>query len=1275
MTTPNDPTPTIDPIDALIASYVQAIEAGEVPNRQEWLDRHPSQAAALQTFFNDFDRMDRVASPLRMAGPDETRALDENGRILPPTVRYFGDYELLEEVARGGMGIVYKARQSSLNRLVALKMVLTGTHASPREIARFQAEAESAANLDHPNIVPVYEVGEHQGQQYFSMKFIEGTSLAAHPRASASKEVKGLITVARAVHHAHQRGVLHRDLKPSNVLIDPNGEPHVTDFGLAKRLTDIDRSLTDPGQVLGTPRYMPPEQAAGRKDLTVAADIYSLGVILYERLTGRTPFLGDNVLTLLRQVRETEPPRPSTIQPGLSRDLETIVLKCLDKEPSKRYLTAAELVEDLDRWCEGRPIHARPVGQAERFARWCRRNPAVAGLTASVAVALIFGTVVSIHFALREREAANNAKESEGVAIAARDETERAFARSLVRPLNPSGDVTVNEFLSGLEEEALWELSAQSSDTFRIRFLDEAIRDPRTLLQLRARAEPSLIAAIGLDPVRRAKASRLLADRLSHTELSLETKTEIAFILLNLEARPGPVSERASEIIIQALSVELKGEFLEGFILDALMSCLPILSNNIDINKTSIMIVSALERETDVDARSTLAWDLNKVASRLDVTEASRVCSRAARTLVSALEREADVSARGRLASYLEAVTSWLDATEAARVSRVLVSSLDRESSVDIRCILALNLGNMALRLDMVEAAGIARALTTTLAKEADARARIWLVRALVTLSRRLDTAEVVGIAHALVSTIELETDTETRSRFAPLGNDMYYDYPSDISLASALVKVSTRLDATEASRNCSQAARALVSSLERETDNKARDWLTSALAEVASQLDGAEAALVCLQAEYALVSALERKTDEQDRSTLARCLGKIAFWLDASELTRASSILMSTLQRETGALARVSLVSALVKTSARLDAVEIAGIARTLASTLEPEPNAGNRRELAWALGTLASRLDMVEAARIALDLVSALDRETDGDARRSLASALDYVSSRLDAVEVAGVARALLSALDRETDSDTQSSLASTLVDFSSRRDAAEIAGIARVLISMLERKFMAAESGSLASAMRKVSEQLESDQPIRLDQIMILAFLQTYPVSLSKLQGRFHWQGFLDLASDWQGFNSHYQFDPVRSRIVVRELAALLIENLSLNNIALLAILTDGGKKQQVERAYRLAALTFDRGIGEDTMRVAAEPYPCRLTTEDLVELLKFPTCYGEARRIVLDQLGNIHGRRFANHWEFVRFAQEKGLKLDFTSPPRRPDPKASLQRLLDALPSSP
>jgi eukaryotic-like serine/threonine-protein kinase len=432
--TPNYPTMSHSTLDAVIAAYMLAVEGGHVPNRQELLGQHPEHAEALRAFFTDVDRMDRVSAPLRLADDLEaTGAANANGHTALPTVRYFGDYELLEEIARGGMGIVYKARQVSLNRIVALKMILAGNFASSRDVQRFRSEAEAAANLDHPHIVPIYEIGEHEGHQYFSMKLVEGTSLAKHPRTHPRGEVEGMIDVIRAVHHAHQRGVLHRDLKPSNVLVDSKGTRLVADFGLAKRLADGDRSFTETGQVLGTPKYMAPEQAAGRKDLTVAADVYSLGVILYERLTGQTPFTGDNALTLLRQARESEPPRPSAIRAGLDRDLETVALKCLEKEPSRRYSSAEALADDLDRWLRGEPILVRPVGRLVRGWLWCRRNPRLAIACGLAAAALLAVVTVSTTSAIRQTRLVRRIRAEEGKTRSAleRAEVERDTARRL----------------------------------------------------------------------------------------------------------------------------------------------------------------------------------------------------------------------------------------------------------------------------------------------------------------------------------------------------------------------------------------------------------------------------------------------------------------------------------------------------------------------------------------------------------------------------------------------------------------------------------------------------------------------------------------------------------------------------------------------------------------------------------------------------------------------------------------------------------------------------
>ena len=320
--------------------------------------------------------------------------------------RSFGDYELLEEIARGGMGIVYRARQKSLDRIVAVKLLLLGQYASEEFIHRFRIEASAAASLQHPNIVAIHEVGVHQGQHYFAMDFVDGPDLAhlVRDQPLTAKRAAGYVkTIAEAIHFAHTRRILHRDLKPSNVLIDSNDQPRVTDFGLAKNLAN-DSELTLSGQVMGSPSFMPPEQALGeRGKMGPASDIYSLGAILYHALTGRPPFVGETLNATLQQVESKEPIAPRLLSPSVPADLETICLKCLEKEPGKRFRSALELAEELGRFLRGEPIHSRPVSAPEKLWRWCRRKPALAGLAAAVLLLLAMVAVGSSVFAFRLR--------------------------------------------------------------------------------------------------------------------------------------------------------------------------------------------------------------------------------------------------------------------------------------------------------------------------------------------------------------------------------------------------------------------------------------------------------------------------------------------------------------------------------------------------------------------------------------------------------------------------------------------------------------------------------------------------------------------------------------------------------------------------------------------------------------------------------------------------------------------------------------------------------
>ena len=327
------------------------------------------------------------------------------------TSERFGPYELLEKLGAGGMGVVYRARHTTLNRAVALKMTLLGHLTGAEDTQRFLLEAKAVASLDHPNIVPVYEIGEQDGQHFFSMKLIEGSSLAdraAELKRQPREVARIMILVARAIHHAHQHGLLHRDLKPANILLDAQGEPYVTDFGLAMNL-GAEKRLTASGLAVGTPNYMAPEQAVGDKRLTTAVDVYGLGAVLYELLTGNPPADGRTVAETLNNVLEKDPRRPSQANPLVDLDLETICLKCLEKNPAKRYRSAEAFAADLELWTAGEPIHARRVTAAERMLKWTKRHRWLAALVATAGAALVFILVGGVVFNARlNRQLARN---------------------------------------------------------------------------------------------------------------------------------------------------------------------------------------------------------------------------------------------------------------------------------------------------------------------------------------------------------------------------------------------------------------------------------------------------------------------------------------------------------------------------------------------------------------------------------------------------------------------------------------------------------------------------------------------------------------------------------------------------------------------------------------------------------------------------------------------------------------------------------------------------
>lgn len=449
---PIQPEPTVQRIDVICDAFESAWQEGSVPQIEDFLTDTEDRSSLLQELLAldlEYRRQtDDVpqAEEYHSRFPDDTTVVhyvfSEGSTVSPASANLsdtiplppdnskpdggdagdFAGYQLLEEIARGGMGVVFRALQKKVNRVVALKMILSGQLASDEEVRRFRSEAEAAALLDHPNIVPVFDVGEHGGRHYFSMGYVDGTSLSDRLKdgpLSPNEAASLMVPIADAVACAHHNGVVHRDLKPSNVLLDRSGVPRVTDFGLARQ-TESDSNLTATGQVMGTPSYMPPEQAAGEIDrIDGRSDIYSLGAILYTLVTGRPPFQAAHIVETLRQVIDEEPVEPRVLNPDVDADLETICLKCLNKEPSQRYQTAAELGEELKRYLDGRPILARSVTRTERLWRWCRRNRMVAALTGAAAVSMLAGTVVSVYFAVLAEKRAVQAETGVATALIA----------------------------------------------------------------------------------------------------------------------------------------------------------------------------------------------------------------------------------------------------------------------------------------------------------------------------------------------------------------------------------------------------------------------------------------------------------------------------------------------------------------------------------------------------------------------------------------------------------------------------------------------------------------------------------------------------------------------------------------------------------------------------------------------------------------------------------------------------------------------------------------
>jgi hypothetical protein len=902
-------------------------------------------------------------------------------------------YEIQGLLGRGGMGVVYKARHLATKRVVALKMIRMSGPVDDSARARFHAECEAVARLQHPHIVQVFEVGEVDGQPYCALEFVAGGSLATKlkgkplPPTEAAQIVEAL---AGAMHLTHSRNVVHRDLKPANVLLTEDGTPKITDFGLARQL-DADGGQTHTGIVLGTPSYMAPEQASGQAHAAgPAADTYALGAILYECLTGRAPFRGATVLETLDQVRSQEPMRPRLLRPGLPRDLETICLKCLRKEPDKRYASARELGDDLARYRRGEPVLARPVGMVGRLARWARRRPAVAGLLLALIVLSLGGSAALIVFRLDAEEAhtaeantrAERAQERERLVAESLRNAQDTLAESLMRPVGYD-----DRGLTSAELDTFRDLARSPSERVRLRFVEKALAGPETALRLGRRADVAAHSVVGLDRERRQRVLRLLSDKLH--DAGTDREVRIACILLGvaLETKDEALCREGARTAAEAMAQTTRRSVLIR-LANALVALASRLSSEEAERVSSVAgrnLLDAMKRTSNSQTKCALGGAMIVLGERLKTEQASA----AVRDLFDALTKTTESNMQAQLRQTVMGLASRLTPEQTADAVRQASQAMSKATDSMLLASLGEAMSPLAYRLTPEAASENALQLVELMARKSNGNAPFAVCMVVGSLASRLSPEQASAVTHKLLDVMAKTTEAGTLFAFD-----------------QAIRPLARRLTPEQTAA----ALRKALEAMNRATKTPSLFWFARVAGELTVGLSSEEAALVAPK----FLDTLDRTSDPEALSSLARSISVLAGSLTPERAGQTSAAAaqkaLDGMAKTTDPATLFALGEAIEKLAVWLPSTQASIAIQKALDVLSKTADVDAQTHVARTVTALAPRLTPDQSASAASRLLNVIERATDAQALSTLGEAISALVDRLSSHKASNTAAAAI-------------------------------------------------------------------------------------------------------------------------------------------------------------------------------------------------------------------------------------------------------------------------